>query len=576
MREIIGGKRMKKFKKILGVLLTVVLSTAMIAGCNKAEKADSTKIVTDSKAVKEEVKGEIKKFTAFIAMPGIELPADNRITTKIAEKIGARADVKLLTGQTAKERIGVMIAGGEYPDFIVGSEGTTALINAGALVALDDYIDKYPNIKKFLKESEWNKLKQPDGHIYIIPQFGIVQGEDTATQHQDEAFWIQKRVLKWAGYPKIETVDEYFDVIQKYLAANPTTEDGQNNIGFESLSDDWRYFCIENPPMFLAGYPNDGCAVVDPTTHKASVYDKLPEAKRYYEKLNELYNKGVVDTEAFTLSYDQYMAKLSSGRVLGMVDQYWDFINAENSLKQQNLDDRTYVSLGLTLDKGVPNKYFSPSALDVGNGIAISTSCKDVEGAMKFMNDLLDPEIMTLRYWGEKDLDYQVDAEGIFSRTEKQREDFRSVDFMNKNQDRYDWFPHYEGLMADGKNTVLPSEQPDEFYATLKPIDKEVLDAYGYKKWTDFLTPVKENSAWFPLWSATNQWTADTAFGIAKQKMGDTKHQWLPKVVMAADGDFEKAWNEYMTVYDKEVDVKAYEDELTAEVARRIAVAEGK
>ena len=62
-----------------------------------------------------------------------------------------------LTGQTAQEAVGTMIAGGEYPDFIDGSDGQIQLYEAGALVALDDYLDKYPNIKEFYSDAEWDK-----------------------------------------------------------------------------------------------------------------------------------------------------------------------------------------------------------------------------------------------------------------------------------------------------------------------------------------------------------------------------------------------------------------------------------
>ena len=41
--------------------------------------------------------------------------------------------------------------------------------DAGALVPLDDYIEKYPNIKNLFTELEWEKLRQDDGHIYWIP-----------------------------------------------------------------------------------------------------------------------------------------------------------------------------------------------------------------------------------------------------------------------------------------------------------------------------------------------------------------------------------------------------------------------
>ena len=77
--------------------------------------------------------------------------------------------------------VGTLIAGGEYPDMIDGGDGMKQLYDAGALVALDDYIDKYPNIKEFFTDEEWDKLRQDDGHIYWINQFGNIYGEEKAT-----------------------------------------------------------------------------------------------------------------------------------------------------------------------------------------------------------------------------------------------------------------------------------------------------------------------------------------------------------------------------------------------------------
>ncbi len=502
-----------------------------------------------------------------MAVPGTELPDDNRIMNVIAEEIGAKADITWLTGQTAAERVGVMVAGGEYPDFINGSEGTKALLDAGALVALDDYLDNYPNIKNYLTEEQWNRLRHEDGKIYIIPQFGIMQGENMQTQHGDSAFWIQKRVLQWADYPTIKTVDEYFDLIEDYIAANPTDESGQANIGFESLNDDWRSFCTKNPPNFIQGYPNDAAAIIDRETYEARIIALDDEAKYYYGKLNELYHNGILDPEAFTLSYDQYIAKLSSGRVVGMFDQEWNFRQAHASLTSQGLDDRGYVPLDLVIDESITPEYFNPRPFDESNGIGISVSCEDVEGALKFLNDLLEPEIMTLRYWGEEGTDYEVAEDGTFYKTEEQRANAKDTDYSVNNYCSYDYFPHFEGQLADGINAVLPTDQPGEFYETLTDVDKEVLDAYGYQVWTDFLTPMEENSPWFPIWSYTNTLTADTPAGIANQKMNDIQMEWLPRLVMS--DDFYGDWELYVKEYDN-VDVEAYEADITAEVARRI------
>ena len=339
----------------------------------------------------------------------------------------------------------------------------------------------------------------------------------------------------------------------------------------KELSDDWRYFCLENPPQFVAGYPNDGKAIIDKDTLTAKNYNTIPEAKEYFKILNEQYAKGNIDPETFTSSYDQYISKISTGRVLGMVDQHWQFQNAENSLKQQGKDERTYVPLGLTIDPNVTEHYRSKLEFNAGSGIGISTSCKDVEGALKVINDLLDPEVITMRSWGEKDVDYKVDENGKFYRTEEQRDNSKNQDWVNANMCAYSYFPNYKGMQADGINTILPGEQPEEFRATLSETDKKILDAYGYETFADFLNPPpEENELWFPIYSYVNTLTADSAAGIASQKMDDIKKQWLPKVVMSGTSNFESTWNEYTTTLTTQADVKAYEDVLTQEVKRRV------
>ena len=555
---------MRRSKVVISTIIAGIMSMSVLTGCGGGSKANEN--VGTEKANED----GIKTYTAFYAVPGKELPDDNRIKNVIAEKIGAKVDEQWLTGQTAQERIGVMIAGGEYPDFIDGGDATQNLIDAGALIPLDEHLDKYPNLKNYLSEKEWDKVRSEDGHIYIIPQFGVTQGEDTATNFNDEAFWIQKAVLEWDNYPEIKTLDQYFDLIERYKEANPTIN-GNPTIGLEILTYDWRYFCLENPPQFIAGYPNDGSAIVDPETLEAKNYNTIPEAKEYYKKLNEMYNKGILDPESFTNSYDQYIAKLSTGTVLGMVDQHWQFQSAETALIQQGLDERTWVPLGLVVDESVQPKYRAVTALNVSNGIGVSVSCKDVDGALQFLNDLLDEEIMKLRSWGEEGVDYEVGEDGVFYRTEEQRANPKNEEWKLKNMCDYAYLPHFRGTLKDNINAIEPGDQPKEYYATLNDIDKKILDAYGYEKFPDFLGETFEDvGPWYPIYSFTNLLSADSEAGIAMQKMDDIKRQWLPKVIMAKDGEFEASWDKYMNELTTKANIEAYEKALTDEVKRRV------
>lgn len=569
---------MKKFKTFLALILVVTVFAALFVGCGKKQQTstDKDKVSDETNDQKDNGKKEEKVFTAFHAVPGTEVPDDNRMLRKIAEKIGAWAKVTWLTGQSADERIGIMIAGGEYPDLITGSTGTPSLIEANALIAIDEYWDNYPNIKNYLSEADWNKVRHSDGHIYLIPQFGIIKGKEMATEHWDEAFWIQKKVLIWANFPQIKTIDQYFDLIEDYMKEHPTTADGQETVGFTMSTEDWRYFGVENPPLFLTGYPNDGACIIDPETITAIDYNTIPEAYQYYKKMNEAYNRKLVHPETYTMSYDQYISLLSTGRVLGTLDQFWNFNTAVEALEAQGKFEDTYVPLPITIDGERVDRWHSPAALDVSNGLSITKSCEDIEGALQFINDLLDDEIAKMIYWGEEGVDYMVDENGVFYRTEEQRSNIRNTDWVTQNMvsSAYAYFPHYEGLFDDGINAIDPNQQPGEYYDSLEPVEKELLDGYGYKTFLEFLSPSLPNEPWYPMWSYTNTWTTDTDYGKARAKITELKHEYLPRAMMASPEEFEDIWEEYMEVYRTEVDIDAYLDELTAEARRRAELAE--
>ncbi len=549
---------MKK-KQMLAALMGAVMLSTLLAGCGGGDKEGSSE------------EGGIKEFTAFFAVPGTEINDDNEIQQKIAEITGAKCKETWLTGQTAEEAVGTMIAGGEYPDFIDGGDGMAQLYDAGALVALDDYIDDYPNIKEYLTDQEWDKLRQEDGHIYWIQQFQNIYGEEKATIHNDEAFWIQTRVLEWAGYPEVKTMDQYFDLIEAYQEANPTMEDGTENIPYTILCEDWRYFCLENAPQFLDGYPNDGSVIVDPEELKVIDYNTTPTAVKYFQKLNEEYHKGIVDPESFTQTYDEYIAKLSTGRVLGMIDQWWNFAyNVNDSLKQQGLDEQgcDYVPLPITIEEGIQNRWHcSGSVLNEASGLAITTSCEDVEGALQFINDLLSQEVHDLRYWGVEGEDYEVDENGLFYRTEEQRLEASDTAYKASHLCTYSYFPQYAGTSRDGINAMQPQYQPTEFFDGLSDDVKKCFEAYGAETYVDMLGTSEAPGPWYPMYSYSNNMTTSTPGGMALTKMGEIKHEYLPKVVMAED--FDAAWDEYMEAYES-CDPQAFLDEMQEELDRRM------
>ncbi len=558
-----------KRRKLISVLLAATMMAAMFAGCGS--DAASTDAKENADGADSTEAGGVKEFTAFFAVPGSEINDDNEIQQIIADKTGVKVKETWLTGQTAEEAVGMMITGGELPDFICGGSGQSQLYDADVLVALNDYLDDYPNIKNFFTQQQWDQLRQDDGHIYWIPQFSNIKGEEKVCTHNDEAFWIQARVLKWADYPEIRTMDQYFDLIERYNEANPTMEDGTENIPYTILCDDWRYFCLENAPQFLDGYPNDGSCIVDPETLTVIDYNTTDTAVKYFQKLNEEYQKGIVDPESFTQTYDEYIAKLSTGRVLGMIDQWWDFAyTAGDAIKQAGLDAQgcDYIPLPITIDESVKNQWHcSGGVLNVSDGLAITTSCEDVEAALQFVDDLLSQDIHNLRFWGVEGVDYNVDDNGEFYRTEEQRT--RAVDTAYKASHTctYSYFPQYSGTSDDGINANKPDGQANEFFDGLNDDVKEAFSAYGAETYVDMIGTNEAPGAWYPMWSYSNSFTTDTEGGMAWNKIGEIKHEYLPQVVMAKD--FDAAWAEYMDAYNS-CDPGAFIGELQTELDKRM------
>lgn len=348
-------------------------------------------------------------------------------------------------------------------------------------------------------------------------------------------------------------------------------EDGTENIPYTILCDDWRYFCLENAPMFLDGYPNDGSVMVDTEKLQVMDYNTSETAVKYFQKLNEEYKKGIVDPESFTQTYDEYIAKLSTGRVLGMIDQWWDFAYSVNdSLKQQGLHEQgcDYVPLPITIEEGIQNQWHNSGAVfNVSNGLGITVSCDDVEGALQFINDLLGQEVHDLRYWGVEGVDYEVDENGEYYRTDDMRLQASDTAYKASHFCIYSYFPQYSGTSRDGVNATKPENQPKEAFDALNDDVKKCFEAYGAETYVDMLGTNEAPGPWYPMYSFSNTMTTSTPGGMAWTKMGEIKHEYLPKVVMAEN--FDKAWDEYMKVYE-DCNPQAFLDEMQEELERRL------
>ena len=553
---------MKKRNLLVVPIMATMLFAA--AGCTNDQSASTSSSKNDKSPV---------TFTYFNAgAAGKDLNTNETTIGKELEKqTGVNFKVEHIVGDV-NTKIGTMIASGKYPDLLVPDQGIDKVVQAGGFIDLTDLINKHaPNLKK-LYGPYLNQMKDPkDGKIYFIP-FGANQGYAAYPDIQQSAFWIRRDVLKEAGYPKVKTIDEYFKLIKDFQKKHPQTN-GSPTIGYTSLNYDWR-FTIRDGARHAAGYGNDGAnTIVDAKTQKASVYANKDWMKTYLQKLNDLNAKGVFDQEAFVSNYDEYLAKIASGRVLGFFDYQWQAAQALNSLTQAGNDDLRYMALPITFDASIRDAYIDPPTFVNNRGVGITVSAKDPVRIIKYLDALCKEDNQKLVEWGIKGQTYEVNDKGRFYRTPEEIAKTQDPKFNDKfGFTTFDWYwPVGGGLYKDG-NAWIPAQQQEVAQASYTEGDKKLLDAYGLKVFSDlFAKP--EDRPWFPAWSSPLEQGSPAQ--IFDQKATDLEKKYMAKLVLAKPSQFNTLWNEYEKQFNT-LDIKSYEKTMNKVVQDRIKLATQK
>ena len=560
-------------KRTLIVIMVIAMIAAILAGCApRTEDAEPVETPDEQPAEQPveqpaEPEGPVQRtYTMFMGMSGrdpIQL-SQTRIGRLITEKTGVTLDIEYVVGGDVATRIGTMIASGDYPDIIWGHEYKNRFVEAKALVPIQDMIADKPNIQRTYGDI-LDMHKFPDGNIYFLAPY---RGEPDLT-HVGIGFWLTNELVRDLGFPVITDIDEYFDVIRDYVARNPEFN-GAPTIGFTFPAESWRFFELTNPPNFLMGYPNDGDVQVSrgdsPEDFTARTYATSDSTREYLQRLNQLWNEGLLDREVFVQTHDQWIEKVSSGRVVGMTAQRWQFGFAPmQALEDQGLSWRRFFPFQL-LNEGVERgQYVGASVPVVRDGMAISALAEDPEGIVQFFEDFLSDEVQKLYYWGVEGEDYNVDADGLFYRTQEQR-DLRADPEYARTQG-VDWwgFPRTILPFADGNK--IPGLTPSEIRAGYDEVELEMLEGYGVETFAQLAPEPIPSPYGFGLDIVLPE---GSPAQLANARIGDLRRFHFPRMVMAANkAEFDAEWEAFIAAFE-ESGYADYEAHMTAAIRERV------
>ena len=554
-------------KKIMLVAAAAVLALSLV-GCNKAG--------TSAK------KSDKLNISVFTIQQREQPPADNKTYKWIEEKFGVTFSWDILVGDK-DQKIGVLIASNDLPDLVeVDSE---KFQGAGCLYDLKPMVEKYaPNLLKHYSTA-WKQMIDQDSekdangnivkeHIYSLPNYGVYDGTPSDTYYNQNGWWVQKAVLKEFGYPVIKTIDQYFDLLEKYYKKYPTI-DGMPTIPFSIITADWEAFNLWNPPQVLGGNPNDGNGHVVKEGNKYVYYDIFTDdnAKRWFKLANGYFQRGLIDPASFTDNRDQYYAKIAQGRVLGMFIQGWQFMGEpEQTLWSAGKDERTYAPLPVTFDESIRPHYRDRSLPNLQRGYGITKKCPEEKAIkiLQFMDEMIKEENQKILYWGFEGTDYLIDTDGSVTgekgaayRTQAMRDQQKDPNYLEKNFAML-WreeAPKLEGTMASGYSRSM-DDLPWEYALSQKQVDLDLWEAYGVGSYAEFVDAnPPQNAGWYPMWqcnpSAENGGFEEEA-AVAMTGFETVQRKYLPQMIMGKPADFDKTWDEYCAllkplteVYDK-------------------------
>lgn len=562
------GSSKKNRKKVKNGFLDKMTSSETEDSGSRTEKdptptdtepdpTDSTPTPTPTTAPKS---GPSDTLTLFCTVYDEMLDDDNEIRQIITDMTGVEVIESYLSGMMADEAIQSIMASGNFPDMIFcgDSESCQDMYEVGMLVPWDDYLadPAYSNIRDLYTDAEWELFRQNDGHIYWCNSLSSQYGEPKDTSFNECAFWIQVRVLEWAGYPLIETLDDYFDLLEAYYEANPVNEDGTDVIPYTMIHDDWRIFGLDLAPRMLMGYAYNDTAIIDLSSGAPQIidYNTSSVAKEYFEKLNKAYNDGLIDPNFKFQSYDEYVGKISSGAVLGFFDFWWDsVVNTESYFPYNGMSDLgyDYVPLFLTIDADTEKKAVEPRLIN-NAGFCITTSCMDPDQAFTFINRILDQDIHDLRFWGIEGEDYYIDSDGLYYRDDQQIMNWKNTNYKLSHVCSYQYMPNFYGTSRDGINAMRPEQQPSIYQAGLSAPLLNCLKAYGCETISDLFYYGECNRSTTlmpPLYICANSLTYNGLPGKSLQAINELKHSMLPDLVTCKPNDFKAAWDHYLDGY---------------------------
>ena len=374
---------MKKKTRILSGILCAVMTASLAGACGKKDGEDSGKLTywmaLDTTTATQ--------YTSF---------ADTEIGKALVENTGVEVEyIHPPTGQSP-EKFNIMMAQNDLPD-IVEAEwtgypgGMGNAIDQNKVINLAEHLDKAPNFKKYLDENpEIKKLvSTDDGEIIGFP---FIRGDRFL--YTSAGPMLRKDWLDDLGLEVPETIDEWETVLTAF----------KNEKGAKApLSFVFNSFIQYGP--FVGAYGiTAGYYVAD---GKIKYGPAEPAFKDFLIKMNDWYKKGILDSAIATQDGKGVNANILNGASGATVNSCGGGMGTYLAAATEEGFDLVAAPYPV-LNKGEKPEFGQANLPVTGLFAAITTSCKDIDKAIKYLDYAYSEEGSMLFNFGIEGASYEM------------------------------------------------------------------------------------------------------------------------------------------------------------------------
>lgn len=315
---------------------------------------------------------------------------DDPVAKELEARTGVKIDLVSPTGNPA-EKLSLMLAGQNYPDIVLmdrGSDIVNQYIEAGALVNLSDYLDQMPNVVAMYGET-LNKTRYTDGNNYYLSNWYGYDPDPVAGFICRYDYMIELVGQERADSDEPFTWSEMHEILKQFKEAHPESSNsvvisqpgsGNMNGAFAGMNGIYPY------------YVHDG---------KLEFAVRDPEFITAIHQMNELYREGILDPEWTSNSTELQNQKLSNNGAFAYVGAYWDTWTPSAALIATENENAEYLAYKVIPDNATTTALPLAGRSSLGwDAIAITTNCKNVEAAVKFIDYCASQEGQDLLLWG--------------------------------------------------------------------------------------------------------------------------------------------------------------------------------